>query len=214
MAEVVRHRGPDGEGHVIFAGPELTPFVFGGVDTPQACFADARPFLPRSRTMPTLADVRIALAHRRLAIVDLTPGGHQPMSDEGGDHWVIYNGEIYNHVELRGELEARGHRFFSHSDTEVLLAAYREWGEECLERLNGMFAFVLIDRRRGKLVAARDRFGVKPLYYWWGPDGALAIASEMAGVAERRTRARLPCAGRHRPYKRDAVLGRRAAARR
>lgn len=120
-----------------------------------------------------------ALGNRRLAIVDLSPAGHQPMSDHEGRCWVTYNGEIYNHLELRAELEARGHRFRSHTDTEIILAGYREWGEECLQRFNGMFAFVLVDRSARRVFAARDRFGVKPLYYWRSPQGLLAFASEI-----------------------------------
>ncbi len=107
----------------------------------------------------------IALASRRLAILDLSSAGHQPMVDEEADLAVVFNGEIYNFLELRRELEQRGHTFRSHSDTEVLLRAYREWGRGCLTHLNGMFAFALWDGRRGELFAARDRFGEKPLYY-------------------------------------------------
>jgi len=93
--------------------------------------------------------------------------------------WIVYNGEIYNYLELRAELELLGHSFSSQSDTEVILAAYREWGERCLVRFNGMFAFLLLDRAQQKILAARDRFGVKPLYYWISPDGLLAFASEI-----------------------------------
>jgi asparagine synthase (glutamine-hydrolysing) len=121
----------------------------------------------------------IAIGHRRLAIVDLSANAHQPMSYAGGRYWITYNGEIYNHVELRHELAALGHEFRSASDTEVILAAYAQWGRECLSRLNGMFAFVLIDRSAKTLFAARDRFGVKPLYYWIAPDGFVAFASEI-----------------------------------
>ena len=93
--------------------------------------------------------------------------------------WIVYNGEIYNYVELRRELELLGHSFGSHSDTEVILSAYRQWGEQCLERFNGMFAFVLVDRMQRRVFAARDRFGVKPLYYWVSPIGLVAFASEI-----------------------------------
>ena len=127
------------------------------------------------------ADGRVGLGHRRLAILDLTPAGHQPMLDERGELVVVYNGEIYNFRELRTELEGRGHCFRSQSDTEVLLAAYREWGVTCLERLNGMFAFALYDQRNRQLFLARDRAGEKPLFYWLGP-GEFRFASELKGL--------------------------------
>ncbi|MBF0444361.1 MAG: asparagine synthetase B, partial [Magnetococcales bacterium] len=104
------------------------------------------------------------LGHRRLSILDIA-GGSQPMWNRKGNTAIIFNGEIYNHMELRQELENRGHRFStSHSDTETLLYAYLEWGEELPIRLNGMFAFVIYDKKRNKLFCARDRFGKKPFY--------------------------------------------------
>src|SRR5258708_4423740 len=102
-------------------------------------------------------DVRCGLAHRRLSIIDLSAAGHQPMCNEAGDLWIVFNGEIFNYEEIRDELAARGVRFRSHSDTEVLLYAYQEWGEQCLSRLNGMFAFAIFDQSQRKLFAARDR---------------------------------------------------------
>lgn len=123
-------------------------------------------------------DETVALGHRRLSIVDLSAAGHQPM--QMADRYVItYNGEIYNHIELRAELQREGYRFVSHSDTEVILAAYDRWGPECLDRFNGMWAFALYDRHARTLFLARDRFGVKPLYYWHGADGMFAFASEI-----------------------------------
>jgi asparagine synthase (glutamine-hydrolysing) len=122
---------------------------------------------------------RLALGHRRLSIVDLSAAGHQPMTSADGNLCIIYNGEVYNHIELRAELEKEGVRFATRSDTEVMLAAYRRWGEKCLERFNGMFAFILVDWARKRVFAARDRFGVKPLYYWTSPSGQLAFASEI-----------------------------------
>jgi len=107
----------------------------------------------------------VALGHRRLAIIDLTPAGHQPMSTPDGAFTLTYNGEIYNYQELRIELESHGHRFRSSSDTEVLLHAWAEWGQDALHRLNGMFAFAIWDRARSELTLARDRYGIKPLYY-------------------------------------------------
>lgn len=179
MTDAVRHRGPDGDGYVAFCGAALEPRTFGGADTPPQCFAASHTFLPASVAVPSSAEARVALGHRRLAIVDLSPRGYQPMCPPDREHWVVFNGEIYNHVELRDELEALGDRFHSHSDTEVILAAYRRWGEACLQRFNGMFAFVLVDRRAGRMLAARDRFGVKPLYYWHSPAGFVAFASEI-----------------------------------
>ena len=109
-------------------------------------------------------DGPVGLAHRRLSIIDLSASGHQPMSNEDGTVWLTYNGEIYNYRELRRLLEARGHRFASHTDSEVLVHGYEEWGERLLERLNGIFAFAIWDSRARRLLLARDRFGTKPLY--------------------------------------------------
>lgn len=123
------------------------------------------------------ADTGVLLGHRRLAILDLSAAGHQPMIDQASGAVIVFNGEIYNHLELRTELEVLGHRFIGHSDTEVLLHALVEWGVETLPRLNGMWAFGFWEPRRRRLLLARDRFGVKPLYYSRGPEG-LAFASE------------------------------------
>jgi asparagine synthase (glutamine-hydrolysing) len=124
----------------------------------------------------------VALAHRRLSIIDLTHAADQPMFDASGDLALVYNGEIYNYVELREELRAAGRVFTTQSDTEVLLAAYERWGTRCLPRLNGMFAFALWDGRRGELFLARDRFGEKPLFYARPAGGGLAVASEMKAL--------------------------------
>jgi asparagine synthase (glutamine-hydrolysing) len=108
---------------------------------------------------------RVALGHRRLSIVDLSAAGHQPMCNEDGSVWITYNGEVYNHAELRVRLEAHGHRYHSLTDTETIVHLYEEHGIECLERLDGMFALAIWDARRKRLFLARDRLGVKPLYY-------------------------------------------------
>ena len=119
----------------------------------------------------------VALGFRRLAIIDLSPAGMQPFASEDGRLRLVHNGEIYNYRELRRELEPRGHRFRTATDTEVLLAAYREWGERCVDRFNGMWAFAIWDGERGTLFCSRDRFGIKPFYYRW--DGErFAFASE------------------------------------
>lgn len=128
------------------------------------------------------SDGDVALGFRRLSIVDLATG-HQPMSNEDGTVWVVFNGEIYNHVALRRELEAAGHRFATdHSDTEVLVHGYEQWGEALLPRLNGMFAFAIWDARNRRLMLGRDRLGIKPLYIAERADGALVFASEVRAI--------------------------------
>ena len=121
-------------------------------------------------------DRRFGMVSTRLSIIDLTTGD-QPLSDERGRHWVVQNGEIFNHPELRAELEARGHQFATNSDTEVLAHAYEEWGVACLARLNGEFAFAVWDRATSELFLARDRFGIRPLFLF-AANGAVAFASE------------------------------------
>lgn len=106
----------------------------------------------------------VGLGHRRLSIIDLTTG-HQPLSNEDGTIWIVYNGELYNYQEIRADLAKAGHRFATQSDTEVIVHAYEEYGEACLKGMNGMFAFAIWDSRRGRLLLARDRLGIKPLYY-------------------------------------------------
>jgi asparagine synthase (glutamine-hydrolysing) len=142
MRDVLRHRGPDGEGLWV-EGP-------------------------------------VGLGMRRLAIVDVA-GGHQPMTNEDQTVWIVYNGEIYNHAALRPELERRGHSYQTRSDTETILHLYEEEGERCVERLQGMFAFALWDRTRRRLLLARDRLGIKPLYYAC-TDQELLFASEIKAI--------------------------------
>jgi len=127
------------------------------------------------------ADSGSGIAQRRLSIIDLSPGGHQPMVNDTGDLWIVFNGEIYNYKELGEEVAAQGIRLRSTSDTEILLYAYQLWGEECLQKLNGMFAFAIYDSRRRKLFAARDRLGIKPFYYHFR-NGTLVFASEIKAL--------------------------------
>ncbi|MGW9116851.1 asparagine synthase (glutamine-hydrolyzing) [Streptomyces sp. NPDC055663] len=144
----------------------------------------------------TWTDGHAALGHRRLAIIDL-PGGRQPMSVDTpeGPVALVYSGEAYNFTELRGELMARGHRFTTDSDTEVVLRGYLEWGEALAERLNGMYAFALWDGRHDRLVMIRDRMGVKPFYYWPTPDGVLFGSEPKAVLANPLARPRVTLDG-------------------
>ncbi|MEZ0228235.1 MAG: asparagine synthase (glutamine-hydrolyzing) [Planctomycetota bacterium] len=134
----------------------------------------------------------VGLGHRRLAIIDLSSAASQPMRDPAQANAVVYNGEIYNFRELRGELEALGHAFRSASDTEVLVHAYDEWGPSCVDRLNGMFAFAIWDGRRRTLFLARDRYGVKPLY-WWQSERSFAFASEVKALLLHPAMSRAVC---------------------
>ena len=150
LTDAVRHRGPDGAG-----------LAFLRADGVEAA--------------PGARDWTVGLGHRRLAIIDLSDLARQPMAREGG-LWVTYNGEIYNYVELRNELRGLGHQFRSTSDTEVLLAAYQEWGSACFARMKGMWGLALLDGRRGRLLLCRDRLGIKPLYLLRGPGYVSAIS--------------------------------------
>lgn len=133
----------------------------------------------------------VALGFRRLAIIDLSAAGHQPMSSADGALTIVFNGEIYNYVELRRELQSLGHQFRTSSDTEVLLAAYQQWREQCVHHLNGMWAFLIYDRRTGQLFGSRDRLGVKPMYLWESDDW-IVIASEPNAIRATGLPASLP----------------------
>lgn len=164
--DLIVHRGPDDEG-------------FLGINTRTG-------YSTENLTDRYLCD--LAFGFRRLAILDLSPAGHQPMSYANGQYWIVFNGEIYNYLELRDELRSRGHVFRSGTDTEVILAAYAQWGAACLERFNGMWAFALWDGPKKTLFCARDRFGIKPLHYVWHK-GSFAFASEIKALlplAEKR----------------------------
>jgi asparagine synthase (glutamine-hydrolysing) len=155
MTELVHHRGPDGSGVELFAH-------------------DGDRF---RITTPDDPAWRVALGHRRLSILDLSPAGRQPMSCRER-YWITFNGEIYNFVELRAELQTLGRTFTTGTDTEVALAAFAEWGPECFARFRGMWGIVIVDLHEGAAYASRDRLGIKPLY-WTRHDGVLAFVSEI-----------------------------------
>jgi asparagine synthase (glutamine-hydrolysing) len=162
MADSIAHRGPDAEGFLFFAGKKSS--LCASFEPP--------PFTPTG-----------AFGHRRLSIIDLATGA-QPLANEDGTVWVTYNGEIYNHLELRDELRRLGHRFKTdHSDTEVIVHAYEEWGAEAFDRFNGIFAFGIVDLKREKVLLARDHFGVKPVYYY-ARDGRLIFSSEIKAILQ------------------------------
>ena len=165
MHAPIRHRGPDGEGALLVDDQ-------GGVFRTEAA-------------PPADRAVRVGMAFRRLRILDLSPASDQPMGSRDGACWIVFNGEIYNYRALRTELAARGRVFRTSSDTEVALAAYEEWGESCFAKLEGMWAIVVLDLARRRLVASRDRFGIKPLYWAWDGDRFL-LASEIKQILAGR----------------------------
>lgn len=164
MNAAIKHRGPDGEGFLVVDTNNEAASFFSD-DTPTEISNSNLIHAPKKH-ISTSTEAKIILAHRRLAIVDLSPAGHQPLCTSDQMLWITYNGEIYNYIELRAELESLGHQFFTHTDTEIVLAAYRQWGKECLHRFNGMWAFVIWDKQKNCLFGSRDRFGVKPFYYY------------------------------------------------
>jgi asparagine synthase (glutamine-hydrolysing) len=170
----LRHRGPDDEGYLLVK-PDLRESVLcGGVET------DAALRLPPVGNFNG-QQFSLALGFRRLSILDLSPAGHQPMPSADERCWIIFNGEIYNYLELRRELIAEGYEFRTGTDTEVVLAAYQHWGIDCLQHFNGMWAFALWDSRKRQLFLSRDRFGIKPLFYV-NDGGHFLFASEIKAL--------------------------------
>lgn len=170
----MRHRGPDDEGYLLVNSERHNKYSCGGRNT------DARLDLPDISTFKE--DVfDVALGFRRLSIIDLSPGGHQPMPSHDGRYWTIFNGEIYNYLELRSILSAHGYTFNSETDTEVILAAYQRWGSDCLKHFNGMWSFAIWDDVEQSLFISRDPFGIKPLYYHYHADQFI-FASEIKAI--------------------------------
>ena len=180
MNLIIRHRGPDDEGYFIAADLKKTD-ILGGVDTDIGVLNSNLNYAPKNliQNFESKDNYKIGLAHRRLSILDLSPKGHMPMCDHDGRYWITYNGEVYNFLEIRAELEESGVQFNSDSDTEVIVVAYKHWGVQCLNKFVGMFSFVIYDLEKDELFFARDRFGIKPLYYWISPDKSLYFGSEI-----------------------------------
>ncbi len=172
---IIRHRGPDDEGMLTWV-PGGQPKIWAAGDTAESTrshwqydmLGEGVPF-------------KVGFGHRRLSILDLSPAGHQPMQYAKGNLSICFNGEVYNYLEIKSELDALGHQFNTTCDTEVILHAWAEWGVKCLDKFNGMFAFIMLDHARQELFAVRDRFGVKPLYFYKGAN-ALYLASEIKQI--------------------------------
>jgi len=190
MADKIAHRGPDDAGYLFFHTgarherevsflQNFTDYEFKNVD-------DMLPPIESSSAQRELNshDYDLYMGHRRLSILDISHAGHQPMSDLSKNIWIAYNGEIYNFQELKLELEKLGHRFKSNTDTEVIIYAYAEWGIECINRFNGMFAFSLYDNFKKRFYLVRDRYGIKPVYYHITKDNTLIYASEIKSILE------------------------------
>ena len=183
MCDAMRHRGPDDEGYIFFNIQDepfkdesyWVEYAANGPGQNGATLSDD--FLNRD------GDFNLALGHRRLAVIDLTYSGHQPMSNRANRIWITYNGEIYNFKELRLALQNQGHHFFSQSDTEVIIHLYEEYGVQALRMLNGIYAFALWDGRKNELLLVRDRYGAKPLYYTV-QNGILSFASEVKALLQ------------------------------
>ena len=173
MTSPLHHRGPDDEGYLAVNVEEecATPVTLSGADTK----------IPTDLSLDQFnGKANLYLGHRRLSILDLSPAGHQPMR-YGDDLWIVFNGEIYNYLELRQELRAEGYQFETATDTEIVLAAYDRWGEECVTRFNGDWAFCILDLKRRILFLSRDRYGIKPLYFVKGKKH-FAFASEIKAL--------------------------------
>jgi asparagine synthase (glutamine-hydrolysing) len=179
MTDPIQHRGPNDVGYLLFDNLEQVHIV-GDDDTPQSVYDSSVSYTPNaSIAQSNDIDFTVALGHRRLSIIDLSTYGHLPMSYNNGRYWITFNGEIYNYKQLKDELILLGHSFISKTDTEVILAAYIQWGASCLQKFNGMWAFSIYDCITKEIFLSRDRFGIKPLYYWVSPQQAFCFASEI-----------------------------------
>ena len=190
MTDKIAHRGPDDAGYLCFhtgaRHNKSISFYHNLTDAQFKNIDDMLPVIESNSVQRELHnhDYDLYMGHRRLSILDTSYAGHQPMSDLSKNIWIAYNGEIYNFKELRKELERLGHRFKSNTDTEVIIYSYIEWGIECINKFNGMFAFSLYDNHRKKFYLVRDRYGIKPVYYHISSDNTLIYASEIKSILE------------------------------
>ncbi len=179
----LKHRGPDDEGYVLINNQNAHPFA--GSDTPTEVLNSTNTYCPKEHIAQTSDNYFLALGHRRLSVIDISANGHQPMCTKNKQFWITLNGEIYNYIELRQELQNVGYKFHTESDTEVVLSAYEHWGSDCVHHFNGMWAFVIYDVRKNILFGSRDRLGVKPLYYAMAKD-SFVFASEQKALYKSR----------------------------
>ncbi len=190
MADKVVHRGPDDAGYLFFhTGCKHNNGISFFHNLTDSQFKNVSELLPAIENQTVQRELKqhdwdIYLGHRRLSILDTSSAGHQPMSDLSKNIWLVYNGEIYNFKDIRIELEKKGHRFITGTDTEVIIYAYIEWGIECIHKFNGMFAFALYDNYKKKFYLVRDRYGIKPLYYTITKHQTLIFASEIKSILE------------------------------
>lgn len=178
MSRLLQHRGPDGEGFFV-AEPHSKKSYFLNIQPASSNL----PWLPKETLPKNVSAATVLFLHRRLSIIDLSSGGHQPMCNADASVWLTFNGEIYNYLELKKELQEKGHTFLTQSDSEVLIAAYLEWGSDCTSHFNGMWAFCLYDSRNNTVFASRDRLGVKP-FYFCETDSFFAFASEQKALVK------------------------------
>lgn len=172
VSDVIKHRGPDDEGYLLINKSNNEFIIAKGNDTIKEIEANH---------INQCGSYDTAFLHRRLSIIDLSPKGHQPMNYSDGNLWILLNGEIYNYIEIKKELTEKGYKFQTMSDTEVVLAAYKEWGEDCVLKFNGMWAFVIWDRIHNKYFLSRDRVGIKPLFYY-NKNQKFIFCSEIKGI--------------------------------
>lgn len=176
MTDIIRHRGPDGAGYVCFSAEQVD--IVADKDTPEAVINFTGNYHPKNRDIPEYL-YKVGFGHRRLSIIDLSEAGHQPMCDQTGKFWIIFNGEIFNYLEIKKELQTEGISFQTDTDTEVILESYKKWGIKCQEKFNGMWAFIIYDRQHNEIFVSRDRFGIKPLYFYTTKNDELYFCSEI-----------------------------------
>jgi asparagine synthase (glutamine-hydrolysing) len=172
---IIKHRGPDDEGYAVFNTHKK---LYGERFGETSAIKKGEHILSESSEV-----YNFAFGFRRLSILDLSVNGHQPFFNQEKNICIIFNGEVYNYIEIREELISKGYKFFTGTDTEVILSAYTEWGEDCLSRFNGMWGIAIYDMRKNVLFCSRDRFGVKPFYYY-KDDKKFVLASELKSIVE------------------------------